>query len=211
MSAVNHSQYYASMHSNGREPQWKKLAVKSSPWMYLTTLTLRPYLEMVVSTSPALFLQGRLWGGHQEVMALKSSCRSSFWASSSAGDTKLHSFAKIWGGQPEEKVTVGVKACLLWVFCGENAVPKDRQTWTKTFCRRALRSPRGSSVWVAAGTSGMWGRSKNKYRHLTSVEGTDMVVIQSTVFCRSREGEGFKFRWWADHVFFLHSSTDYCK
>ncbi|TNN72071.1 hypothetical protein EYF80_017648 [Liparis tanakae] len=56
--------------------------------MYLTTLTLRPCREMVVSTSPALLLQGRLWGGHQEVMALNSSCRSSFWASSSAGDTK---------------------------------------------------------------------------------------------------------------------------
>lgn len=64
--------------------------------MYLTTLTLRPCLEMVVSTSPALLLQGRLWGGHQEVMALKSSCRSSFWASSSAGDTKVQSFTRIW-------------------------------------------------------------------------------------------------------------------
>lgn len=58
---------------------------------------------MVVSTSPALFLQGRLWGGHQEVMALKSSCRSSFWASSSAGDTKLHSFTKIWAEQTDNQ------------------------------------------------------------------------------------------------------------
>lgn len=65
------------------------------PWMYLTTLTLRPCREMVVSTSPALLLQGRLWGGHQEVMALKSSWRSSFWASSSAGDTNVHSFTRI--------------------------------------------------------------------------------------------------------------------
>lgn len=46
---------------------------KYIPWMYLTTLTLSPWREMVVSTSPALLLQGKLWGGHQEVMALKSS------------------------------------------------------------------------------------------------------------------------------------------
>lgn len=72
---------------------------KSVPCMYLTTLTLRPCREMVVSTSPALLLQGRLWGGHQEVMALNSSCRSSFWASSSAGDTNVHSFTRICKGQ----------------------------------------------------------------------------------------------------------------
>lgn len=63
--------------------------------MYLTTLTLSPCREMVVSTSPALLLQGRLWGGHQDVMALNSRCRSSFWANSSAGDTKVHSFTRI--------------------------------------------------------------------------------------------------------------------
>lgn len=67
----------------------------SVPCIYLTTLTLRPCLEMVVSTSPALLLQGRLWGGHQEVMALNRSWRSSFWASSSAGDTKVQSFTRI--------------------------------------------------------------------------------------------------------------------
>lgn len=65
------------------------------PCMYLTTLTLRPWREMVVSTSPALLLHGRLWGGHHEVMALNRSCRSSFWASSSAGDTKVQSFTRI--------------------------------------------------------------------------------------------------------------------
>lgn len=195
MPAAKHCQYYASMHSNSKEPQWKKSNHhRNLPWMYLTTLTLSPCREMVVSTSPALFLQGRLWGGHQEVMALKSSCRSSFWASSSAGDTKLHSFTRIWAEQPEEKVTVGFNIHVLWVSCEENAVAKDKQTWTKTFCRRALRSARGSSVWVAAGTSGVWGRSKNKYRHFTRVEGTDMVVIQSTVFCRNTEGEGIQFR-----------------
>lgn len=72
------------------------------PWMYLTTLTLSPCREMVVSTSPALLLQGRLWGGHQEVMALNSSCRSSFWASSSAGDTKVHSFTRICDRKMEQ-------------------------------------------------------------------------------------------------------------
>lgn len=86
--------------------------------MYLTTLTLRPCREMVVSTSPALFLQGRLWGGHQEVMALKSSCRSSFWASSSAGDTKLHSFTKIWAEQThnQERKSELVSMCVFYGY-----------------------------------------------------------------------------------------------
>lgn len=85
------------------------------PWMYLTTLTLRPCLEIVMSTSPALFLHGRLWGGHQDVMALKSSCRSSFCASSSAGDTKLHSFTKIWEQMRQKSKTfLQNRPPLLW-------------------------------------------------------------------------------------------------
>lgn len=75
----------------------------SIPCIYLTTLTLRPCLEMVVSTSPALLLQGRLWGGHQEVMALNRSWRSSFWASSSAGDTNVQSFTRICKKKRENK------------------------------------------------------------------------------------------------------------
>lgn len=75
---------------------------KSVPCIYLTTLTLRPCLEMVVSTSPALLLQGRLWGGHQEVMALNRSWRSSFWASSSAGDTNVQSFTRICKKREQE-------------------------------------------------------------------------------------------------------------
>lgn len=124
-------------HTNGRH--------MSLPWMYLTTLTLRPCLEMVVSTSPALLLQGRLWGGHQEVMALKSSCRSSFWASSSAGDTNVQSFTRIC-----ERTEQGLYSCrhrqklLLLTF----QLHFRFYTWTKTFCRSTLRSAGASSCWV---------------------------------------------------------------
>lgn len=161
----------------------------SIPCMYLTTLTLRPCLEMVVSTSPALLLQGRLWGGHHEVMALNSSWRSSFWASSSAGDTNVQSFTRIC-----ERTKQGLYSCrqhytpwrpwlklLLLTF----QLHFKFYTWTKTFCRSALRSAGASSCWVwpwlgvfswmgvgggggggwvvgPTGASVMWGRSKNR-------------------------------------------------
>lgn len=125
----------------------------SVPCIYLTTLTLRPCLEMVVSTSPALLLQGRLWGGHQEVMALNRSWRSSFWASSSAGDTNVQSFTRICkkkkrtitilvqtapSPQRQRKKTSALNFQLHFRFC----------TCTKTFCRSALRSAGASSCWV---------------------------------------------------------------
>lgn len=60
-------------------------------------------------------------------------------------------------------------------------------TCTKTFCSSARRSARGSSFCAPPTTSGTCGRSKNRYRHLTSVEGTDIVVMQSTVFWGERK------------------------
>lgn len=60
-------------------------------------------------------------------------------------------------------------------------------TCTKTFCSSARRSARGSSFCAPPTTSGTCGRSKNRYRHLTSVEGTDIVVMQSTVFWGKRK------------------------
>ena len=68
--------------------------------MYWTTLGVKPWRESVISTSAALFLQGTLWTGHQLVMAENNSVRSSFLASSSAGEAWLHSltntFKIIW-------------------------------------------------------------------------------------------------------------------
>lgn len=96
----------------------------SIPCMYLTTLTLRPCLEMVVSTSPALLLQGKLWGGHQEVMALNSSWRSSFWASSSAGDTNVQSFTRICKRREQK------------LYCCRKHCPhrgRDRNCWRYIF------------------------------------------------------------------------------
>lgn len=58
--------------------------------MYLTTVGVSPCLESVISISAAHFLHIALWGGHQLVMALNSRLRSSFRASSSAGDVCLH-------------------------------------------------------------------------------------------------------------------------
>ena len=55
--------------------------------IYSTTLGVRPCLDRVISTSPALFLHATLLLGHQLVIALNSRFKSSFRASSSAGDT----------------------------------------------------------------------------------------------------------------------------
>lgn len=67
-------------------------------------------------------------------------------------------------------------------------------TCTKTFCSSARRSARGSSFCAPPTTSGTCGRSKNRYRHLTSVEGTDIVVMQSTVFWgRRKHSEKYQF------------------
>ena len=59
--------------------------------IYWTTFGVRPCLESVINTSAALFRQGTLWFGHQLVMAENSRVKSSFLASSSAGEEWLHS------------------------------------------------------------------------------------------------------------------------
>ena len=64
------------------------------PCMYFVTLGVRPCLDNVTRTSPALFLHIILCVGHQLVIALNNKLRSSFLASSSAGDTWLHSRTK---------------------------------------------------------------------------------------------------------------------
>jgi len=60
-------------------------------WIYCTTLGVRPWRDNVISTSAALLRHGTLWVGHQLVMALNNSVKSSLRASSSAGDGRLHS------------------------------------------------------------------------------------------------------------------------
>ena len=64
--------------------------------IYCTTSELRPCRDSVINTSAALFLQGTLCGGHQLVMALNSSARSSLRASSSAGDVWPHKCTNTW-------------------------------------------------------------------------------------------------------------------
>lgn len=81
-----------------------------------------------------------------------------------------------------------------WTFLTQNfSIPLANSvtyftflTCTKTFCSSARRSARGSSFCAPPTTSGTCGRSKKRYRHLTSVEGTDIVVMQSTVFWRNK-------------------------
>ena len=58
--------------------------------MYCTTLGVRPCRDSVMSTSAALLRHGTLCTGHQLVIALNSSVKSSLRASSSAGDGRLH-------------------------------------------------------------------------------------------------------------------------
>lgn len=60
-------------------------------------------------------------------------------------------------------------------------------TCTKAFWSSPRRSARGSSLWAPPPASGTWGRSKNRYRHLTRVDGTDIVVMQSTAFCKTNQ------------------------
>ena len=60
-------------------------------------------------------------------------------------------------------------------------------TCTKAFWSSPRRSARGSSFCAPPPASGTCGRSKNRYRHLTRVEGTDIVVMQSTVFWKTNQ------------------------
>ena len=71
--------------------KWRSDAVSDVLCMYWTTLGVRPCLDNVISTSAALLRHGTLCTGHQLVIALNNSVKSSLRASSSAGDGRLHS------------------------------------------------------------------------------------------------------------------------
>src|SRR5436189_253673 len=66
------------------------------------------------------------------------------------------------------------------------------RSWTKIFCNKILRSigeKSDAGPFVSGGC--ISGRSKNKYKHFTSVEGTVAAVITSTKFCSPADN---KFR-----------------
>lgn len=65
-------------------------------WIYCTTSSVRPCLDIVVRTSAAPFLHWMLWVGHQLLMALKSKFKSSSLASSSADAGYWQSLFNNW-------------------------------------------------------------------------------------------------------------------
>lgn len=150
--------------------------------MYWTTDCVRPCLDKVINTSAADLRHIILCGAHHDVMAENNRLRSSFLANSSHGNGWLHNLTSTYNNMIyKNKIPWNKNTMLAFIFYKHKISNNIRLfTCTNIFWSNIRLSLGVKSLlpsWRSASDSGISGRSKNRYKHLTKVEGIEAVVI----------------------------------